>query len=259
MAQAPAGANARSFAAAFAGVRIVGVRALACVAFVALAACRAQAPDAPTATPAAQAPDVAIPATGAAPATADPGDGFALLDASVVAPTDTLETLRARHGAANVVAGKVPGAEGEEFDGWILFPDDPARMAYVYLDDAGKAASARVIDDTGRSRWRREDGIRAGATLEELVARNGQPIRFMGFDWDYGGGVIGWNGGTLERDPPLGGVTLCASCLVEADDCYPLGDGEFDSATAKLDNARVAVCDFDVNLAPAASLDSEAP
>jgi hypothetical protein len=224
-----------------------------------LAACGARQPDA---QPAAHAdtPAAAPAGTVAAPPPPAPSpDVWLALDARVVAPADTLDALRARHGAANAVAGKVPGGEGEEFDGWILFPDDPARMAYVYLDDTGHAASARVIDDTGLSRWRREDGVHAGMTLQELVALNGKPVRFMGFDWDYGGGVIGWNGGTLERDPPLGGVTLCASCATQGDDCYPVGDGEFDSSTAKLDRARIAVCGFDVNLAPAASVDEEAP
>jgi hypothetical protein len=224
-----------------------------------LAACGARPPEAQPAanvdTPAA-APATTPPAAAPAPSAAN---GWLALDTRVVAPADTLATLRARHGAANAVAGKVPGAEGEELDGWILFPDDPARMAYVYLDDAGHPASARVTDDTGQSRWRREDGIRAGLTLQEVVALNGKPVRFMGFDWDYGGGVIGWNGGTLERDPPLGGVTLCASCAAQVDDCYPVGDAEFDSSTAKLDQARIAVCDFDVNLEPAASVDREAP
>jgi hypothetical protein len=236
-------------------------RALAAAGLVValLAGCRERAPVEPAvaAAPAAVEPASTDAATAAPVATAT--SGYALLDESVIAATDTLATLRARHGDANVVEGRVPGAEGEEFDGWILFPDDPARTAFVYLDDVGDPASVRVIDDTGTSRWRRADGIHAGTTLQDLVALNGRPVRFMGFDWDYGGGVIGWNGGALERDPPLGGVTLCAACITPADDCYPLGDGEFDSATARLDNARIAVCDFDVNLAPAASQDAEAP
>jgi hypothetical protein len=205
------------------------------------------------------APMTTTPAT-PPPTTAGATDpGFVALDATVVATADTLATLRARLGAGSVVAGKVPGAEGEEFDGWILFPDDPARTAFVYLDDAGRPASVRVIDDEGRSRWRRADGIHIGTTLDELVALNGKPVKFMGFDWDYGGGITGWNGGALEREPPLGGVTLCASCPTPGDACYPLGDAEFDSATAPLDRARIVVCDFDVNLDPAGAMDAEAP
>jgi hypothetical protein len=219
-------------------------------------------PSAPVASAPAPAPTTAAVEPAAPPPTADtpgPDPGHALLDASVVAPGDTLASVRARHGEANVVAGKVPGAEGEEFDGWILFPGDASRKAFVYLDDAGRPASVRVIDDAGRSRWRREDGIRIGATLDELVALNGKPVRFMGFDWDYGGGITGWNGGALERDPPLGGVTLCASCPTQQDACYPLGDAEFDSATAALEGARIVVCDFDVTLDPAGAMDAEAP
>jgi hypothetical protein len=224
---------------------------------LALCACDRAAPPAVAPAPAqAQAPKPAA-ADPATPATM-PTDGMLPLDATVIAATDTLATLRARLGEANVIAATVPGAEGAELSGWILYPDDPPRHAYVYLDDAGTHPLAvRVMDE--HSRWQRADGIHIGLDLAQLVQRNGAPIRFMGFDWDYGGGIIGWNGGALERDPPLGGVTLCPPPTeAAADPDYPAGDAEFDSSQAWVVAHPPVVCEFSLNLEPPASPGQEA-
>jgi len=42
-------------------------------------------------------------------------------------------------------------------------------------------------------------GLKIGTTLNELLKMNGKPIAFLGFGWDYGGGVISLNHGMLEN------------------------------------------------------------
>lgn len=167
------------------------------------------------------------------------------LDAAATA-TDTLESLQARHGTNNAVAGKVPGAEGEEFDGWILYPDDPAKRVYVYLDDHGKPEVLRILDQ--ESTWQRSDGIRMGLGLDELARRNGKPIEFSGFGWDYGGNISSWGGGTMEKQLADGGFGLCPPDF--PDDQYPPGypEGEatFSSALPIVLAHPPVVCTFAV-------------
>jgi hypothetical protein len=202
----------------------------------------ATTPTAPEAAPVAPSP-TAAPAAPAADA------GFAPLDATLVAVDDTLDSAVARLGAANAVAAKVPGGEGTEMDGWILYPDDPTRRVYVYLDEAdGQPSTLRVMDP--ESRWQRADGIRMGVTLAELVQRNGASVTFMGFDWDYGGGITDWNDGAFDRDPPMGHVTLCPPSVENAGDDYPAGDAEFTSDNAWVVAHPPTVCEFSVNLSP---------
>jgi hypothetical protein len=181
--------------------------------------------------------------------------GYRILDAGSVQAGDTLETLRARFGAANVVPARVPGAEGEEFDGLHLFPSDPKQRAYLYLDDAGvHPALVRIVDR--ESLWQRSDGIRMGITLTELAARNDAPVGFTGFDWDYGGSCCDWNGGRLERDPPTGGMTLCPPATdATADPGYPMGDAQFDSNHPWVVAHPPVVCEFAIALAPPAPPD----
>jgi hypothetical protein len=178
-----------------------------------------------------------------------PAPGFRMLAGNVIQAKDTLAALRARHGETNVVATKVPGAEGEEFDGWVLFPEDATRRLHVYLDGAGAPEMARVLDR--ESGWQRTDGIRMGLTLTELARRNGAPVGFMGFDWDYGGAITNWNRGRLQRDPPLGSAQLCPpETEASAEPGYPAGDTEFDSNHPWVLAHPPLVCEFSVNLAP---------
>lgn len=152
------------------------------------------------------------------------------------APDDTLASLQARYGAANVRPGKVPGAEGEEFDGIVLFPDDASRTAYVYFQNAQANTGLDMVRVFGEAtQWRLDNGIGIGTPLSELVARNGKPIRFYGLEWDYGGTVTEWNGGALARKPADAVFRMVGLGAREgaADDAYPIGDGEFSSDDPK--------------------------
>ena len=213
-----------------------------------LAGCEASLSNAqaPSTTSVAETP--AAPATSAKAVSVD--EGFVPLDPALVDTADTLDTLRARLGADQVIASRVPGAEGAEFDGWQLYPHDPARRIHVYLDDAtGRPPMLRLLDR--ESRWQRADGIRMGRTLAELAARNGAPVGFTGFDWDYGGSCCDWNGGTLERDPPTGGMTLCPPQVdAVADPDYPMGDAQFDSNHPWVVAHPPMVCEFSLVLEP---------
>lgn len=123
------------------------------------------------------------------------------------APDTTPDELRKRYGAAHVRLGKVPGAEGEQFPGVILFPDDPSRRAYLYFqnDQTLQGLSlVRVLDR--ESKWTLDNGLRMGLPLAEMVALNGKPISFYGLEWDYGGTIVDYHGGKLDarKDEQVG-------------------------------------------------------
>lgn len=144
---------------------------------------------------------------------------------------DTLASLRARYGASNVRVEDIPGTEGEVTRGVVLFPDDPTRRAYLLFADEANLeglALVRVVDH--ESTWTLGD-LRMGTTLTELVARNGAPIEFSGFGWDYGGAIAGFRGGQLEprnNDWPRTGFRLSPRTdLGEGLLQLPQGDGTF--------------------------------
>jgi len=172
---------------------------------------------------------------------------FVLFDMATVRATDTLGSLRQRFGAGEVKAEDIPGAE-EMVPGWVLHPGDPRQRVYVYLDDAGKHPANLTVTDP-ESRWQRGDGIHMGITLAELATRNGKPIDFSGFGWDYGGTILDWHGGKLSGTH---GITLCPPDFPgdREPKGYPMGDATFSSAQPLVMRYPPKVCSFD--LAPAA-------
>ncbi|GAB3103768.1 hypothetical protein [Lysobacter terrae] len=148
------------------------------------------------------------------------------------APDSTPDSLRQTFGAANVQIGDVPGAEGESSRGVILFPDDATRRAYLYFQDADKLhglLQVRVFEP--ESQWRMGDGIKIGTTLAELAKRNGKPITFSGFGWDYGGAVQDLHGGALtaQREGPVIRSWRLGPREAAKENDYPTGDASFRS------------------------------
>ncbi|KQY51090.1 hypothetical protein [Lysobacter sp. Root494] len=212
-----------------------GIVAFACACL--LAAC-SQPPGSPeAATPAKPAsvaraaPDAPSPTTGTPAGRSTeyvlPGD---------FAPDATVETLRKRFGDTQVKVGDVPGAEGETFNGVILFPGDSTRRAYLYFQDEQALRGLSLVrvfePDT---HWRLDDGIAMGMTLAELVQRNGHPIDYTGLGWDYGGTVTDLHDGALT--PPGNDAVMRSWKLGPKDieheaaaDAYPVGEGTFSSA-----------------------------
>jgi hypothetical protein len=138
--------------------------------------------------------------------TAPPQEG-PITCASPVAPDDTERSLKQRFGKDAVVQD-LPGAEGETYRGVVLFPKATERRIEVaFTDDKAKRASGLTLRDTAKtSRWS-VGGVTIGSSLAEVQKANGKPFLVSGFDWDYGGFVTDWKGGTLSR-PLQGGCTV---------------------------------------------------
>ncbi|MEO7433313.1 MAG: hypothetical protein ABIR62_15075 [Dokdonella sp.] len=144
----------------------------------------------------------------------------------------TLDNLRRRFGKTNVSVATIDGAEGETAKGFVLFPDDPARRAELFVQDEERLrgiSSIRVSGD--RSRWHLESGVRPGMSLDDLVALNGKAITFTGLDWDYGGSVADWNRGRLAQragEPVFRSVSLTHRGSAPAGS-YPSGEEQYRS------------------------------
>ncbi|HEY2345817.1 MAG TPA: hypothetical protein VGH80_08030 [Xanthomonadaceae bacterium] len=125
-----------------------------------------------------------------------PNDAF-LLPGAIHADTGFAD-LRRIYGAAHVRESDLPGSGDETVRGAILFPDDPRRRASVYFRDAKRMTAPGSVEVLEQgSIWRSAQGVRIGMPLSELVALNGKPFEFYGFEGLYGGWVSDWLGGRL--------------------------------------------------------------
>ncbi|HXH01568.1 MAG TPA: hypothetical protein VNI56_05215 [Xanthomonadaceae bacterium] len=188
------------------------------------------ADDRDAATPSASLAGVAEDADIEPPAT-DPG---MLVLPGPFSRDTSLADLESRFGTANVKVTELPGAEGETYRGVLLYPDDPSRRAYVtFHDEKAMRSLARVaVEETG-SRWTLDNGVRTRMSFADLRRINGKPFRFYGFDWDYGGSVDSWNGGSMGADNAAmtRGVRLDLRDPPQrpAEAVYPVGDRDFSS------------------------------
>lgn len=198
-----------------------------------IAACGAGPSDAPQAASPASVPVAETPAPApAAPAAGDPAQQAPLLLPSQFRADDSLESLRARFGAAKVRPETIPGPEGTTLQAVVIHGDDPRRRLEVMMrDEAAMRGLASVRARADGSLWRLDPGIAIGMPLSELVALNGAPVSFLGFDWDYYGLVTDWNGGALQG--PIDGaersVRLVVATGADAGAAYPAGDSAFRS------------------------------
>lgn len=115
-----------------------------------------------------------------------------------VAVADSAKSLKQRYGKEAVVQD-LPGAEGETNKGIVLFPNAPDRRIEVaFFDEKMNRVSGLTLRDAKTSRWT-VAGITVGSSLADVQKANGKSFLVSGFEWDYGGFIADWKGGTLGQ------------------------------------------------------------
>lgn len=109
---------------------------------------------------------------------------------------DTAKSLMDRYGDDAKLA-TLDGPEGMQIPGVILWDSDPKRRVAVNFEDEARKTLTSV-DVYEESDWTLA-GIKANETLEKLRQVNGKPVKFFGFEWDYGGWVTDLGGGALDK------------------------------------------------------------
>jgi hypothetical protein len=180
------------------------------------------------------------PAAAAATAAADePAPARELTCSGPITASDTAVSLQRRF-PDQARWETLPGPEGVEFPGLVLWPDDPARRIEVMFADEGQRTVSSI--EVGRgSRWRAV-GLAVGDPVARVNEANGKPFKLWGFSWDYGGYVSDLGGGRLAALP--GGcrviVRLGPREGAEVPDAL-VGDRELPSDDPRLEAAGVTI------------------
>lgn len=122
-----------------------------------------------------------------------------LLDCTTpVDKATTYKSLVARF-KTDAQLGNIPGAEGTEVKGVILFDRLKSRhLDITFWDDAMEHVSM-VSPGEGAVAWTGPQGVHVGSTLKYIEGVNGKPFTITGFGWDYGGYVADFKGGRLDH------------------------------------------------------------
>lgn len=148
------------------------------------------------------------------------------------------ESLAARFGAANMREETLPGAEGDEYQATVVFPEDrERRLEIVWTDPTARTRVSQVSISGEQSGWRGPAGVALGMSAGEVAASNGAPFTIAGFGWDLGGWVGDWKGGVLSHASCHVGMRLSP----RGDYSSAVGDTLFssDSAEIRLADPRV--------------------
>jgi len=117
----------------------------------------------------------------------------------------TLASLQQQFGAANVHEQAIPGAEGEESPGAIVYPDNPARRLAIVWGEGESVGHPEFVEICyrqeyrGPCEWKTAQGIALGTSLMQLERLNGHLFPLAGFGWHGSGVVFSWDGGRLEK------------------------------------------------------------
>jgi hypothetical protein len=118
-------------------------------------------------------------------------------------------------GAKNVEDGDITISDAGPEPGTTVFQDKPEEMVTIVWNQNKPAAHISTLVFCQESvppngcRWHTRDGIGIGTTLKELEKMNGRKFKLSGLGWDYGGTVLSWEGGVLERlKPACGGLSI---------------------------------------------------
>ena len=158
--------------------------------------------------------------------------------------------LRRIYGSKNVQSGEVGLGEGETVPGTIVYPNDPRKRLEIAWKNTKMRKFPEFVQFAGdKSFWKTTQGISLGTSLKTLEQINGKGFVLLGFQWDYSGTVVSWNGGKLARtfgkDNEF--VTLRLSPQVfdnkalEKDLNAVVGDGEFSSKNRSMQKINPTV------------------
>ena len=145
------------------------------------------------------------------------------------------------YGGRNVIDATLPGPEGTEYEGTIVFPDNEEQKIEVIWASEEKSGPEFVRISGDRTSWQTETGLTLGMSLKEVQELNGKAFTILGFEWDFGGFVSSFNGGSLDGGPSVRFATK------EGDDAgQVIGDAGFLSSLPDLQRLNPTVSEITV-------------
>lgn len=159
---------------------------------------------------------------------------------------NNLTELKQKFGESNVTVDTLWGPEGTFAIGTKLYPGLANEVEIMWEDTVNNSKMTSALINNENSGWKTKDGIYMSMPLEELVKINGKPVKFYGFGWDYGGGVISFEKGKLENTHIGIGLNYKAENLSEDEVSKILGEQELISNQMDFAKYKIFVSQINV-------------
>ncbi len=113
-----------------------------------------------------------------------------------VAASDSELSLITHLGGDVVERGEFSIGEGEMVQATYLFPGTSQELVLLWENqDFENLIEVRIRKKD--SKWVLENGLKVGTSLSDVVKLNGGDFLMTGFEWDYAGTSLNWQGGAL--------------------------------------------------------------
>lgn len=110
------------------------------------------------------------------------------------------EDLQMIYGEQNVKDERICGPECiDSLDVTQVYPGTNKAFTVYWKEKQYHKKIEMIECYTEESPYRTASDIGIGTSLQYLLELNGKKITFYGFGWDYGGGIVSFNGGKLEK------------------------------------------------------------
>ena len=160
----------------------------------------------------------------------------------LITPTSTEGDIIFSYGKENVVRGEMGLGEGFMEEGTILFPNTDNELFVLWKEGQKfkQIQSIKIMKEG--TQWKTSEGITVGTSLEDLVKINGKDFKFAGFEWDFAGVVLDWDGGSIDKNLKM----YLEPSNEEA--IFPdlLGEETFSTSLPKAKEARLKVASFEI-------------
>jgi len=122
--------------------------------------------------------------------------------AGVVTRESTHESLTRLLGEEEVIREDLHVGESEWVQGTIIYPNTNNELLIYWQNSDFKTIRQIIISKPG-GEWQTMEGIHIGQSIEDVTKLNGAPFNLTGFQWDYAGKTLNWQGGTLSSNLTL--------------------------------------------------------
>lgn len=115
----------------------------------------------------------------------------------MITPEDSENTITQKYGAEHIQRMALDIGEGEKVMGNVLFPGSENEVKIFWENEDFTHLNSILISHP-EGEWRTPEGIKIGMSISKVNEINDQTFQLMGFEWDYSGRVINWQGGKLS-------------------------------------------------------------
>jgi hypothetical protein len=160
-----------------------------------------------------------------------------------ITPKSTETDLINLYGKSNIKRAKIGLGEGFTIEGTEIFPKQ-SNMADIQWKTEFSQPE-RITISQSKTQWKTKEGITIGTTLDEIEKLNGRPFKLTGFEWDYPGRSVSWEGGKISKT-----IQIDFKITIELPlEKYRkvLGDGPFSSSNAFMKEMKLVVDKIAVN------------